>query len=82
MNLVDFPLTQEHKENLPVRLDTQFSNQLDIDRLEFPQDIAHVIGVRKETINHWKKKGCPFLQRKTTIRWVRDFIAKEAGAGA
>ena len=52
---------------------------IDIDRLEFPQAIAHIVGVRKETINFWKKRGCPFHGRKTTIRWVRDFIAREAG---
>ena len=52
---------------------------IDLDRLQFPQEIAHIIGARKETINFWKKKGCPFLNRKTTIRWVREFMAKEVG---
>jgi hypothetical protein len=51
----------------------------DPDRLAFPQEIASVIGLRKEQINFMKRLGCPFYGRKTTIRWVRNFIAKEAG---
>ena len=51
----------------------------DVDRLEFPKDIADTIGVRKETINFWKKRGCRFMGRKTTITWVRDFMGKETG---
>ena len=54
---------------------------IDIDRLEFPQSIADVIGLQKEQINFLKRKGCPFFGRKTTIRWVRSFLAKQAGAG-
>ena len=53
---------------------------IDIDRLEFPKDIADTVGLQKEQINFLKRKGCPFFGRKTTIRWVRSFIAKEAGA--
>lgn len=55
---------------------------IDIDRLEFPQHIAHIIGVRKETLYYWKDKGCPFIGRKTTIRWVRDFMAMVAGVAS
>lgn len=51
----------------------------DIDRLEFPQDIADTIGVRKETINFWKRRGCRFIGRKTTVRWVRQFMATISG---
>jgi hypothetical protein len=53
---------------------------LDIEKLQFPQDIAGIIGLRKERINWMKRKGCPFLGRKTCVRWVREFIAMEAGA--
>lgn len=52
----------------------------DLDRLEFPCDIAHIIGLSKNEIAFLKRKGCPFFGRKTTIRWVRDFIARQAGA--
>jgi len=58
---------------------SQVSESIDIDRLEFPQAIATIIGLRKETINFWKKKGCPFVGRKTTVRWVRQFMASIAG---
>jgi len=54
---------------------------IDIDRLEYPKDIVEVIGLQKEQINFLKRKGCPFFGRKTTIRWVRSFLAKQAGAG-
>lgn len=55
------------------------SSHLDIDRLEFPKAIAKVIGLRKETINFWKKLGCRFVGRKTTVRWVRDFMKTLSG---
>ncbi len=51
----------------------------DLDRLEFPQNIADIIGVRKETINFWKRRGCRFIGRKTTVRWVRQFMASISG---
>ena len=52
----------------------------DPDILAFPCDIAPVIGLSKNEIAFLKRKGCPFFGRKTTVRWVREFIAKEAGA--
>ena len=58
---------------------SQVAGGIDIDRLEFPQAIAKIIGLRKETINFWKKRGCPFVGRKTTVRWVRQFMATLAG---
>jgi len=51
---------------------------LDIEKLQFPQAIAPVIGLRKEEIGFMKKKGCKFYKRKTTIRWVREFLESEA----
>jgi hypothetical protein len=46
---------------------------LDPETLYFPQEIAPKIGVRKETINFWRTKGCKFVGRKTKIRWVHEF---------
>jgi hypothetical protein len=57
----------------------EYTSLFYLDRLFFPQEIAPIIGVRKETINFWKKLGCPFVGRKTTIRWVRDFMTTIAG---
>lgn len=54
----------------------------DIDRLHFPAEIAEVIGLCVNEIAFLKKKGCPFHGRKTTVRWVRNFIANLAGAEA
>lgn len=53
---------------------------IDIDRLEYPCDIAEVIGLSKNEINWLKRKGCPFFGKKTTVRWVRDWLARQAGA--
>jgi hypothetical protein len=51
-----------------------FNHQnLDPEKLYFPQEIAPSIGVRKETINFWRTKGCKFVGRKTKIRWVHEF---------
>jgi hypothetical protein len=53
---------------------------MDQDRLYFPCEIAEVIGLSLREIAYMKAKGCPFYGRKTTVRWVRDFIARQAGA--
>jgi hypothetical protein len=53
---------------------------IDIDRLAFPQEIAHIIGLSKERINWMKRQGCRFYRRKTCIRWVREFINEQAVA--
>jgi len=52
----------------------------DIDRLYFPSEMCSVIGLSKNEIAFMKRQGCPFYGRKTTIRWVRAFIAAKAGA--
>ena len=46
----------------------------DLDTLFYPADIAHVIGMSAPEINALKAKGCKFYGKKTTIRWVREFI--------
>jgi hypothetical protein len=53
---------------------------IDVDRLAFPQEIAHIIGLSKERINWMKRQGCRFYRRKTCIRWVREFINEQAVA--
>ena len=54
------------------------NDKRDIDRLEFPRDIADTIGLSTGQIAFLKKKGCLFYGRKTTIRWVRKFIREQA----
>jgi len=46
----------------------------DLDTLFFPAEISHVIGMSAGEINALRAKGCKFHGRKTTIRWVREFI--------
>lgn len=45
--------------------------------LFFPVEIAHAIGLPGTAINAMKSRGCRFYGRKTTIRWVREFIERE-----
>lgn len=52
----------------------------DPDKLHFPVELVPVIGLSKNEIAFLRKRGCPFFGRKTTVRWVREFIAKQAGA--
>jgi len=53
---------------------------IDPDRLEWPKNLASHVGLHANQIQFLKKKGCPFYGRKTTLNWVRDFLAREAGA--
>jgi hypothetical protein len=55
---------------------------IDPDRLEFPSAIAPIVGLSANEITFLKKRGCPFYGRKTTVRWVRNFISRRAGAVA
>lgn len=50
---------------------------IDPDRLEFPSVLAPYIGLQTTQIAFMKRKGCPFYGRKTTLRWVRDFIEEQ-----
>ncbi len=52
---------------------------IDPDKLEFPVYLADIIGLRKETISYWKKLGCKFVGRKTTVRWVRQYMDSISG---
>jgi hypothetical protein len=52
---------------------------IDPDKLEFPVYLADIIGLRKETISYWKKLGCRFVGRKTSVRWVREFMNTISG---
>ena len=50
--------------------------------LFYPAEIAGVIGLSKNSIASLKQNGCRFVGKKTTVQWVRDFIAKSAGTTA
>jgi hypothetical protein len=54
--------------------------KIDPDKLFFPCDLVESVGLSKNEIAYLKRKGCPFYGRKTTLRWVREFLAKETGA--
>lgn len=54
--------------------------KIDPDKLFFPCDLAESVGLSKNEISFLKRKGCPFFGRKTTLRWVREFLAKQTGA--
>jgi hypothetical protein len=50
----------------------------DIDTLFFPCQITEEIGLSKGRINFLRNLGCRFFGRKTTIRWVREFLTSRA----
>jgi hypothetical protein len=52
---------------------------IDPDRLEFPSVIAPIVGLSTNEITFLKKRGCPFYGRKTSVRWVRDFVSRRRG---
>ena len=45
-----------------------------LDTLAFPKHLAREIGYCAWSIGMMKKAGCRFCGRKTTIRWVREFL--------
>jgi len=55
-------------------------NKPDLDRLEFPCHLAELVGMNPTELSALKRRGCPFFGKKTTLRWVRAFLASEAGA--
>lgn len=44
--------------------------------LEYPGKIAAVIGLSPNQVNAFKKHGCRFFGRKTSVRWVREYLNK------
>lgn len=50
----------------------------DIDTLYFPCQITKEIGLSTGRINFLRNLGCRFFGRKTTIRWVREFLTSRA----
>jgi hypothetical protein len=53
----------------------------DADTLYFPSEITKEIGMSKGRINFLRNLGCKFYGRKTTIRWVREFLSQRATVG-
>ena len=55
-------------------------DKIDPDKLFFPCDLTEAVGLSNNEVAYLKRKGCPFYGRKTTLRWVRNFLAHQAGA--
>ena len=49
---------------------------------QYPAKIAEELGISTNEINRLKKKGCPFLGRKTSVRIVRAFLYQSMGVGS
>jgi hypothetical protein len=47
---------------------------LGLDTLAFPKQLAAEIGYSAWSIGIMKKAGCRFCGRKSTIRWIREFV--------
>ncbi len=72
---------QRHSKTPPMEPSTASGGHqtIDHDKLFFPAEIAHFIGMSGPEIDASKDHGCPFFGRKTTIRWVRHWLDKKAG---
>lgn len=42
--------------------------------LQYPAKIAEEIGLSPNQINNFKKHGCRFFGRKTSVAWVREHL--------
>jgi hypothetical protein len=71
-NLISFPIPEGYRLKQDVKVK-------DIDTLYFPKEISDDVGLSINEITYLKQKGCPFYGRKTTIRWVRHFLAMSVG---
>jgi hypothetical protein len=49
-------------------------SEIGYDQLAFPKQLAPIIGYCAWSIGAMKKAGCRFIGRKTTRRWIREFI--------
>ena len=49
-------------------------SEIGYDQLAFPKQLAPIIGYCAWSIGAMKKAGCRFLGRKTTRRWIREFV--------
>lgn len=47
--------------------------------LRYPKEIAKEIGLGVNEVNALKRLGCPFYGRKTCVKWVRTWLAQQAG---
>lgn len=45
-----------------------------IDKLFFPKELVSEIGMCKHQISFLKYKGCKFYGRKTTVRWIWEYL--------
>ena len=48
--------------------------------LRYPCEMTGEIGLSTNEINALKRKGCPFLGRKTSVAIVRAFLHRTMGA--
>ncbi len=47
---------------------------MDNETLAYPRDIAPIIGLGVHEVNAMKNSGCRFYGRKTSVKWVREFL--------
>ena len=56
------------------------TTDVDIDRLMFPKHLAPHVGLSTSEITEIKNKGCPFLGKKSSLRWIRAWLDETSGA--
>ena len=51
-------------------------NEIGYDKMAFPKQLAPIIGYCAWSIGAMKKAGCRFVGRKTTRRWIGEFLLR------
>ena len=79
-NKNETPIFLSYFNGLNLKRDTLkcYLDKKDPDKLHFPSQITSEIGLSRNEVSFLKKKGCRFYGRKTTINWVRVFLAQKA----
>ena len=54
------------------------SHSKPLDKLFFPKELVADVGLCKHGIAFLKHKGCKFHGRKTSLRWVFEYLNAEA----
>jgi hypothetical protein len=50
--------------------------------LQYPAKIAKEIGLSPNEINNFKRQGCRFYGRKTSVAWVREYLDRITGGAS
>ena len=53
-----------------------------IEKLFFPKELVSEIGMCKQQIAYLRHRGCRFYGRKTSVKWIREFLNEYTSVAA